>query len=214
MLVNRRDSSTQGFVLSSSHADRSASPRVIAAGRDIQHPAHRADRKQGLMRVYEEEGLFDPFSVSCANQAAAFSKISRSSRSRSFSRRRCCSSSRSLVVSPSRFPSSRSAWATQFRIACPDGELTRQILGRPSFPYEGHHLLLELFGVRLVRSSWHHGSPNLLESTKSGQLQGFLGSVDGKNVVILVYKDGKNAGKVATSFVPSAEQLRKWGVSQ
>jgi RHS repeat-associated protein len=43
-------------------------------------------------------------------------------------------------------------------------------------------------------------------------VKGFIGTVDGKTVAVLVYKDGKDAGKVATSFVPSAEQLLEWGV--
>ena len=52
------------------------------------------------------------------NQAAAFARISRSICSRLFSRRRCASSSRSVVVNPpSPRPSSRSACLTQRLIA-------------------------------------------------------------------------------------------------
>ena len=57
-----------------------------------------------------------------ANQAAAFDRISRSSRSCRFSRRSRLSSSRSAVVSPSlRWPALRSACATQLRIDCAVG---------------------------------------------------------------------------------------------
>ena len=45
-------------------------------------------------------------------------------------------------------------------------------------------------------------------------VKGFVGTVNAKTVVVLVFKDGKDSGKVATSFVPSAVQLRKWGVIQ
>ena len=56
----------------------------------------------------------------------AFAKISRSSRSRRFSRRRRRSSSRSAVLGPSpRRPSSRSPCTTQLRIACAVGSNSR-----------------------------------------------------------------------------------------
>src|SRR6185503_4751244 len=72
------------------------------------------------LHEFEDSGVIAP--VSRANQAAAFFKISRSSRSRTFSRRSCCSSVRSVVVMPSaRRPSSRSAWRTQRPIACAVG---------------------------------------------------------------------------------------------
>ena len=55
--------------------------------------------------------------LSCANHAAAFFRISRSSRNARFSRRSWLSSIRSSVVNPSlRNPASRSDWAIQFRI--------------------------------------------------------------------------------------------------
>ena len=40
----------------------------------------------------------------------------------------------------------------------------------------------------------------------------FLGQVEGKDVAIMIFRDGKNQGKVATSVVPSANQLKNWGV--
>jgi len=110
------------FVLPGPYGDHPPVSSVVPAGGDFQHSAHRADREHGLVRVYEEEDRFDFFSVSCANQAAAFDRIFRSSFSRAFSRRRRASSSRSSVFRPSvRVPSSRSGCLTQFRIACADG---------------------------------------------------------------------------------------------
>ena len=69
------------------------------AGGDRQHPAHARNRILGLMRSYE---LVDPDgieSVSRANQAAAFDRVSRSMRSCRTSRRSCASSSWSLLRS-------------------------------------------------------------------------------------------------------------------
>src|SRR5207247_4748503 len=86
------------------------------------HAAHHVDLVNGLVVRHEPEDLGGFESVSLANQAAAFRKISRSSRRTLFSRRSLLSSSRSSVVSPSeRRPSSRSACLTQFRIACAVG---------------------------------------------------------------------------------------------
>src|SRR5213593_2618459 len=102
------------FVFSFSYADHPAAPRVVPAGGDFQHSAHRADREHGLVCTHEEEDFLDFLSVSCANQAAAFDRISRSSFSRAFSRRNRASSSRSSVFRPSlRVPSSSSVCLTQ-----------------------------------------------------------------------------------------------------
>src|SRR5262245_30819177 len=95
-------------------------PRVVATGGDVQDAAQGGNGMRGLMRLHEFEdpGGIEP--VSRANQAAAFFKISRSSRSVAFSRRRRCNSPFSSVVSPSRrWPLSRSACRTQLRIDCP-----------------------------------------------------------------------------------------------
>ena len=43
-------------------------------------------------------------------------------------------------------------------------------------------------------------------------VRGFLGGAGGKKVAILVYKDGKYQGQVATAIVPSANQLAGWGL--
>src|SRR5712691_5626927 len=97
-------------------------PRIVPAGGDIQHTAHRGSLVHGLVVLHEPEDFDGVELVSLANQAAAFFRISRSSRRILISRRSLVSSSRSSVVSPSaRRPSSRSACLTQFRIACAVG---------------------------------------------------------------------------------------------
>src|SRR5712692_196583 len=124
--MDRSDPLLQLFVLYRSHRHHALAPRVVPAGGDFQHAAHRADREEGLVRAHEREDPFDFFSVSCANQAAAFDRISRSSLSRAFSRRSRASSCRSSVVRPSvRLPSSSSACLTQLRIVCADGSYSR-----------------------------------------------------------------------------------------
>ena len=58
-----------------------ASPRVVSAGGDAQPTAHRGHPMMGLVRLHELKDLPGTEPVTCANQAAAFFKISRSSRS-------------------------------------------------------------------------------------------------------------------------------------
>ena len=58
-----------------------ASPRVVPAGGDAQHPAHRGHPMMGLIRLHELEDFARTEPVSRANQAVAFASISRSSRS-------------------------------------------------------------------------------------------------------------------------------------
>ena len=58
-----------------------ASPRVVPAGEDTQHPAHRGHPMMGLIRLHELEDFARTEPVSRANQAVAFASISRSSRS-------------------------------------------------------------------------------------------------------------------------------------
>ena len=60
-------------------------PRLVTAARDSQHSAHRRHPVFGLIRLHERKDLPGTALVSRANQAAAFLRISRSSRSR-FSR--------------------------------------------------------------------------------------------------------------------------------
>jgi hypothetical protein len=61
-------------------------PRMVATGGDAQQPAHRGDRILGLVIAHEPEPFAGIAFVSPANQAAAFERISRSSRSWRFSR--------------------------------------------------------------------------------------------------------------------------------
>src|SRR6185437_15759558 len=74
-------------------AERSRTPRVVAGPRHLQHPAHRGDVPDAGVRLDKGES----HRRSLAKKAVAFFRISRSSRSRSFSlaRRRTCSSSES-----------------------------------------------------------------------------------------------------------------------
>ena len=58
-----------------------ASPRVVPAGGDAQHPAHRGHRMTCLIRPHKLEDFDRTEPVSRANQAVAFANISRSSRS-------------------------------------------------------------------------------------------------------------------------------------
>jgi hypothetical protein len=44
------------------------------------------------------------------------------------------------------------------------------------------------------------------------QVRGFLGAIDGNHVAVFVYKEGPYQGQLASSFVPSANQLKMWGV--
>lgn len=43
-------------------------------------------------------------------------------------------------------------------------------------------------------------------------VKGFLGEVNGQQVVLFIYKQGPYQGQLATSVVPSANQLSKWGI--
>ncbi len=76
-------------------------PGVEPAGRDSQHTAHAADRIDSLVGAHELEDLGGIESVSRANQAAAFARISRSNLSCLFSLRRRANSARSSLVKPS-----------------------------------------------------------------------------------------------------------------
>src|SRR5690606_6478475 len=101
-------------------------PRIVPAGGDLQHTAQRGHRILCLVRSHEPKESADVRSVSRANQAAAFARISRSVRRRRFSRLSRSSSSFSRLLSPSvRLPSSSSACFTQFRIACAEGSNSR-----------------------------------------------------------------------------------------
>src|SRR5262245_50391388 len=106
--------------------ERPVLPRVVPAGGDPEHAAHGGDRVVGLVAFHEFESRDGIDVVSLANQAAAFRRISRSSRSARTSRRRRRTSSFSSVVRPSlRWPSSRAACTTQFRMAFAEGSNLR-----------------------------------------------------------------------------------------
>jgi len=62
--MNRLDPLLKLFVLSGPHRHHPPPPRVVPAGGDFQHSAHRADREDGLVRAHEREDPFDFFSVS------------------------------------------------------------------------------------------------------------------------------------------------------
>jgi len=159
-----------------------AYPRIVATGGDIQHTAHHGNREHGPILSYELEDFGGTESVSRANQAAAFFRISRSTRNWRFSRRRLSSSSRSDDVRPScRRPSSRSAWATQLRIVWAEGSNSRASFSgllpartistiwlRNSCAYGG-------LDLGIVNSS----SKKDKVSTKPGQLQSTRRSISG-----------------------------------
>jgi hypothetical protein len=64
-------------------------------------------------------------------------------------------------------------------------------------------------GTRIVESP----TATFNHVLKGGQpVKGFLGQVERQNVAVLVFKEGPNAGKAATSIVPSAEHLAGWGI--
>ena len=42
--------------------------------------------------------------------------------------------------------------------------------------------------------------------------RGFLGEIDGQQVAVFVYSEGQYQGQLATSFVPTSNQLKLWGV--
>ena len=101
-----------------------STPRVVPARGDTKQAGHRGDADTRLIRTHEP--VDRPGPVSRAIQAVAVARILRSSRSRRFSRRSRRSSSRSSVRRPSlRSPASRSACATQLRIAWADGSNSR-----------------------------------------------------------------------------------------
>ena len=115
--MDRADPAKKHSILSGPLGDHPPEPDVVAAGGDIQQTAHPANRIGGLACLYEREDS-GGVSVSRANQAAAFARISRSILSCLFSRRRRRSSARSSVLRPSsRLPWSRSSCLTQLRMA-------------------------------------------------------------------------------------------------
>ena len=96
--VCRMDFGDQRGIGHGPHRGRTLHPCVIAAGGDIQDAAHHSNGVTGPVLAHELEPFGGITSVSRANQAAAFERMSRSNLSWRFSRRRRLSSSRSTVV--------------------------------------------------------------------------------------------------------------------
>jgi len=93
--MNRFDSIAELNIALPAFRRRPMEPRIVAAGGDAQRAAHRGDAKLGLVALHESEDFFGITSISRANQAAAFDKISFSTVSRLISRRSFESSTRS-----------------------------------------------------------------------------------------------------------------------
>src|SRR5712691_8240726 len=175
--MNRADARREFRVGARPRRGRPLAPRIVAAGGDGQHPAHRGNCVHGLIRVHELERRDGTEPVSVANQAAAFDSISRSSRSTRFSRRKRLSSSRSAVVSPSRRrPSSSPACLTHLRIALAEASNSRAncAIGRP---VRANSMIRRRYSG--AYGGWVLGIGDLLlpfsptPSTKAGQLHGF-----------------------------------------
>src|SRR5713226_7542758 len=173
--MNRADARREFRVGARPRRWRPLAPRIVAAGGDGQHPAHRGNPVIGLIRVHELERRDGTEPVSVANQAAAFDSISRSSRSTRFSRRSRLSSSRSAVVSPSlRRPSSSPACLTHLRIALAEASNSRAncATGRPA---RANSMIRRRYSG--AYGGWVLGIGGLLlpfsptPSTKAGQLQ-------------------------------------------
>jgi hypothetical protein len=94
-------------------------PRIVPTRGNSERTALRGNRIFGLIALHESEDLFGTVSVSRANQAAAFDRISRSILSCLFSRRNRVNSTRSSLERPStRRPLSRSDCLIQLRTVC------------------------------------------------------------------------------------------------
>src|SRR5262249_36967495 len=175
--MDRNDAIPQHGILARAPRRAASRPRMIAAGGDAQNTAHRGHRMNGPVLAHESVSFGGTVFVSRANQAAARERMSRSTLSWRFSRRKRWSSWRSAEVNPSaRRPSSRSACATQLRIVCAVGSNSRSnssgvrpartrstICRRNSGGYGARFLPL----LRLLDSF----DTNPRVSTKPGQLQ-------------------------------------------
>src|SRR5262245_16685057 len=169
--MDRNDAIPQHGILARAPRRAASRPRMIAAGGDAQNTAHRGHRMYGPVLAHESVSFGGTVFVSRANQAAARERMSRSTLSWRFSRRKRWSSWRSAEVNPSaRRPSSRSACATQLRIVCAVGSNSRSnssgvrpartrstICRRNSGAYGAHFLpLLGIGGLLRHKSSGVH----------------------------------------------------------
>lgn len=78
--MDRLDLGAQGQIGPRPRRRPPATPRREAAGEEAQDPAHRSDPVEGLMRAHALEPFGGIDRLACANQTAAFCRISRSSR--------------------------------------------------------------------------------------------------------------------------------------
>src|SRR6266853_3424761 len=177
--VDRMDLRSQGDILERPLRQRALIPGIKTARRNSEQSAHQSYRKIGLVRFHESVEGFVFGATSCANQAAAFDRISLSSLSWRTSRLSFVSSSRSaLVKPPSPRPASRSACLTQPRIDQTEhpnsllssaglrpARTSSTICCRNSGAYR--LAIFDLLDLRMTNSPQVHYE----ESTKAGQLQ-------------------------------------------
>ena len=78
--MNLPDTHFQTFIVLRTRRRWPFRPRIVPAAGDTQHPAHRGQLMIGLIRFHELEDFGGIELVSRANQAVAFAKMSRSSR--------------------------------------------------------------------------------------------------------------------------------------
>ena len=162
VFMNRSQPRAEFRVRPAARRRRPLAPRVVPAGGDCQHSTHRRNPVAGLIHAHELERRDGTEPVSVANQAAAFDRISRSSRRIRFSRRKRVSSCRSSLVRPSRRrPSSRSRLPhpVSYRLR---GwlELLRQLLRTASRSYQLNHSPPVLQCI-MCMALGHRGSPSL-----------------------------------------------------
>jgi hypothetical protein len=158
-----------------------APPCPVPARGDTEHPAQGRDRIRGLLQLDKLVPFHGIELVSRAKKAAAFTKISRSSRRIRFSRRSRRNSSRSSVVRPSwRLPSSSSACLSRLAQG-----LSRHVqvlgnlsVGLPTGAGQPNRLYSKLRWIAsgLFRRChdghllWRDFPPSVQASTKTGQL--------------------------------------------
>src|SRR5262249_15442856 len=99
--MDRNDAIPQHGILARAPRRAASRPRMIAAGGDAQNTAHRGQRMNGPVLAHESVSFGGTVFVSRANQAAARERMSRSTLSWRFSRRKRWSSWGSAEVNPS-----------------------------------------------------------------------------------------------------------------
>lgn len=58
-----------------------------------------------------------------------------------------------------------------------------------------------------------HPSATFDHTLGDTRVRGFLGDIDGQQVAVFVYKEGPYQGQLASSSIPSANQLKMWGLA-